>query len=77
MELTNEDLLEMEAQRKDGGRQEEEVTAELNNFTTQEKARGFSLFEEALLVTGPKRRTVHKGCSSHSDCNPVLPWHLG
>ena len=77
MELTNEDLLEMGAKRKDEGRQEEaEITAELNNFTTQEKARGFSLFEEALLVTGPTRRTVHKGCSSRSDCNPVLPRHL-
>ena len=50
-ELTNEDLMELEAQRKDEERQEEEeVTEGLKRFTMQEMARGFSLFEEALLV---------------------------
>ena len=50
-ELTNEELTELEAQRKDKERQEEEeVTEELKRFPTQEMARGFSLFEEALLV---------------------------
>ena len=50
-ELTNEDLMKLEAQRKDEERQEEEeVTEELKRFTMQEMARGFSLFEEALLV---------------------------
>ena len=49
-ELTNEDLMELESQRKDKERQEEEVTEELKRFMTQEMARGFSLFEEALLV---------------------------
>ena len=48
-ELTNEDLMELEAQRKDEERQEEEeVTEELKRFTMQEMARGFSLFEETL-----------------------------
>ena len=42
---------ELEAQRKDEERQEEEdVTEETERFTMQEMARGFSLFEEALLV---------------------------
>ena len=50
-ELTNEDLMELEAQRKDEERQEEdEVTEKRKRFTMQEMARGFSLFEEALLV---------------------------
>ncbi|XP_057575413.1 tigger transposable element-derived protein 1-like isoform X2 [Hippopotamus amphibius kiboko] len=50
-ELTNEDLMELEAQRKDEERQkEEEATEEPKRFTTQEMARGFSLFEAALLV---------------------------
>ena len=50
-ELTNENLMELEAQRKDKERQEEkEVTEEPKRFMTQEMARGFSLFEEALLV---------------------------
>ncbi|KAJ8777715.1 hypothetical protein J1605_014368 [Eschrichtius robustus] len=50
-ELTNEDLMELEAQRKDKERkEEEEVTEEPERFTMQEMARGFSLFEEALLV---------------------------
>ena len=50
-EVTNEDLVELEAQRKDEERQEdEEVTEEPKRFMTQEISRGFSLFEEALLV---------------------------
>ena len=49
-ELTNEAVMELEAQRKDRERGEEEVTEELKRFTTQEMARGFSLFEAALLV---------------------------
>ena len=50
-ELTNENLMELEAQRKDEERQEEEeVTEEPKRFMMQEMARGFSLFEEALLV---------------------------
>ncbi|TEA28737.1 hypothetical protein DBR06_SOUSAS23710004, partial [Sousa chinensis] len=50
--LTNEDLMELEAQRKDEERQEEEVvliTERLKRFMMQEMARGFSLFEDALL----------------------------
>ena len=43
--------MELEAQRKDKERQEEEeVTEEPKKFTMQEMARGFSLFEEPLLV---------------------------
>ena len=50
-EIINEDLMELEAQSKDEERQEkEEVTEEPKRFTMQEMARGFSLFEEALLV---------------------------
>ena len=52
MKLTNDDLMELEAQRKDEERQEEgEVTKEPKKFMTQETARGLSLFEEALLVS--------------------------
>ena len=48
--LTNEDLMELEAQRKDEQRQEKEVTEEPKRFTMQEMAKGFSLCEGALLV---------------------------
>ena len=48
--VRNEDLMELEAQREDEERQEEEVTEELKRFTMQEMTRGFSLFEEALLI---------------------------
>ena len=42
---------ELEPHRKDEERQEEEeVTEEAKRFTTQEMTRGFSLFEDALLV---------------------------
>ena len=50
-ELTNKDLMELEAQRKDKERQEEEeVTEEPKRFRMQEMTKGFSFFEEALLV---------------------------
>ena len=44
-ELTNEDLMELEAQRKDRERhhEEEEVTEEPESFTMQEMAREFFL----------------------------------
>ena len=42
-ELTNEDLMEMEAWRKSEERQEEGVTAEARRFMIQEMAREFSL----------------------------------
>ena len=41
--------MDLEAQRKDEDRQEEEVTEELKRFIIQEMANGF-FFEEALLV---------------------------
>ena len=41
----------LEGQRKDEERQKEETTEELKSFTMQEMARGFSSFEEALLVS--------------------------
>ena len=48
---------------------EEEVTKEPKRFTMQETARGFSLFQEALLVfeARPECRTVHENCSSRSE----------
>ena len=50
-ELTSEDLMELESQRKDEeGQEEEEVAEALKRFMMQEMERGFSLFEEALLV---------------------------
>ena len=42
--------LELMVQRKNKERQEEEVTEGPKRFTMQEMARGFSLFEEALLI---------------------------
>ena len=49
MELTNEDLMKLEAQRKDEEKQEEEeVTEKPNRLKEQEMARGVYLLEEAL-----------------------------
>ena len=51
-ELTNEDLKELEAQRKGKEREEEEeVTEEPMRFTMQEMAMVLPLFEEALFVS--------------------------
>ena len=58
-ELTNEDLMEWEAQGMDEERQEEEeVTEELKRFAAQEMSRGSCLSEEALLVLGAKDPAV-------------------
>ena len=58
-ELTNEELMELEAQRKDEERQEEEeVTKEPKRFTAQE--RGSSSSEEALLVFEAQDRNVER-----------------
>ena len=80
-ELTNEDLKELEAQRKGKEREEEEeVTEEPMRFTMQEMAMVLPLFEEALFVsfwgTGPECKMVLEGCSSRSERNPVLLCHL-
>ena len=69
MGLTNEDLMILEAQRKDEERQEEEeVTEKPKRLKEQEMARGFYLF-------GPECRTVHEDCSSHSEPSSVLSCH--
>ena len=80
-ELTNEGvagLMELEAQRKDRERQEEEqITGELKRFTIRKIERGFSLWGGTVgfWVTGPKHRTGQEGRSSCSECRPVLPCH--
>ena len=57
-ELTNEDLMEFEVQRMDQQRQEEEVIEELKRFRIQEMTRGFSFFEEALLVVEAQDQNI-------------------
>ena len=58
--------MELEAQRKDEERQEKgEVIAELKRFTKQEMARGFSLFEEELLV-----------CEAQDPQDPNIEWYM-
>ena len=56
------------------------ITEEPKRFMMQEMARGFSLFEEALLVFEAQdpsiEQYVHEGCSSRSECNPVLPCYI-
>ena len=68
---------ELEAQRKDEEGQEEEVTEEPKRFRTQEMARGFSLFEEALWVFEPypnvERYTkVAEAIQNAIQCYPVI-----
>ena len=59
MAVTAKKSQELEAERKDKERQqEEEVTEEPKRCTVQEMARGFSLFEETLLVFEAQDRTT-------------------
>ena len=75
MELTNEDLMGLEAQRKEEKQEEEE---EPKRFTVQEMARRFSLFKEALIVSEAwdLNSMVYEACGSHSESSPVLLCHL-
>ena len=50
-ELTNEDLMELEAQRKDEEREDGKVSEEPKKFMMKEMEKGFSLFDKALLVS--------------------------
>lgn len=54
--------MELKAQGKD--------EEKLKRFETQDVKRGFSLFKEAWDGNVEQE---HKGCSSYSECNPVLP----
>ena len=58
--LTNEDLMEMETQRKDKESKQEEGTEEPKRFTTQEVERAFSLFEETLLIYKVQEPNIKK-----------------
>ena len=84
-ELTNEDLMEMEAQRKDKAGQEEEVPEEQKRFMMQETPGGFLYLRGSASFRGtrPEGRMVHKHCSSRSECSHLrqeknsyywLPW---
>ena len=57
-EVTNNDLMELEAQRKDKEGKKEEVTEELKRFTLQGIAGEFSVFEETLLIFEPQDPNV-------------------
>ena len=48
--FTNKDLMGLEAQKKGEERQGVEKAPDTKRFTMQETARGFSLFEETVLV---------------------------
>ena len=58
MQLINEDLMELETQRKDKERQEEEVTEKKKRFKMQEMVRRFSLFEGGTLIFEAKDPNV-------------------
>ena len=67
---------ELEAQRKDEERQEEEVTKEPKRFTTQEMARGFSLFAEALLVFEAQDKNIERYMKVAATRQNAIPCHL-
>ena len=78
-ELSNEDLMELHAQRKDEERQEEKVTEKPKRFMMQEMPRGFSLFEEALLVFEAQDLDAErytKTAAAVQNAFQVLPCHL-
>ena len=73
-ELTNEDLMESEVQRKDERRQEEEVTEEPKRFMMQEMARAFSLFEEALLAFKAQDLNIQQYTEVAEAVQNIIQW---
>ena len=64
--------MELEAQRKDEERKEdEEDTEEPKGFTTQETARGFSLLVEAWLVFEAAATAAKSLQSCPALCDPI------
>ena len=76
--LTSENLMELDAQRKDKERQEqEEVTEELNRFTVKEIAKGLSLFEEALFIFEAQDPNVEQYTKIAADIqNAIQYYHI-
>ena len=63
------------AQRKDEERQEEEVTEDPKRFTAQEMARGFSLFEEALLVFEAQDLNIEQYTKGAATVQNAIQWY--
>ena len=79
MKLTNEDLLEWETQRRDKERLEEEGATEESEIHGAENGKGIFFIWGGIVSfwdIGPKCRMIHEGCSSHSECNPMILCHL-
>ena len=81
--LPNEGLMELQAQRKDRERREGETSNRRDSRWQgiQERARGSSLLEEALLKfeaqdLSVEQCVVHEGCNRCSEYSPGLPCHL-
>ncbi|KAB0381454.1 hypothetical protein FD755_009238 [Muntiacus reevesi] len=76
--LTNENLMKLDAQRKDKERQkQEEVTEELNRFTMQDIAKGLSLFEEALFIFESQDLNVEQYTKVAADIpNAIQYYHI-
>lgn len=75
--------MDLQAQRKDRERREGETSNRRDSRWQgiQERARGSSLLEEALLKfeaqdLSVEQRLVHERCNSCSEYNPGLPCHL-
>lgn len=68
--------MEVEAERQDKEKKEEEVTEEEKRFMMQEMAKGFSLFEEALLIfwgIGPEYESYTKVAAQNAiQCYGVI-----
>ena len=76
VQLTNEDLMDLENQRKDKARQEEEELKQLKRATVQETEWSFLYLRGALLVFEAADLLVEQNRKVSAECNPVLLCHL-
>ena len=72
--------MELEAQRKDEERQEEEEVPEVpEEIHNTGNSKGIFFTWGGMISfwdSGPECKTVHELCSSRSEGNPVLLYHL-
>ena len=78
-ELTNADLMDLEAQRKDTKTRKRSNNQ--RDWRDSQHRRWLGIFFiwggiNSFWSAGPECRTVHRGCSSQSECSPRLLCHL-
>ena len=77
-ELTNEDLVWLEGQRKNKDKRKEKQLKDCRDSWCRKRQGGVFIWRGtgSFWTTGPEWRPVREVCSSSSECSLLLPCHL-